>query len=255
MKKIITLILMFVLCVLLCACGSSSKESPVEDFSYEMNDGEIVITGYIGTDLEIYVPSTINDRPVTAIGESAFEGYDMTHITIPDSVTIIEKGAFYDCTCLTSVEWSDNLKVIDKFAFEGCTSLESISFSNSLERINEGAFSYCGLKKVSLPENLQFLDVDVFDSCDNLSSVKIPDNTEIAISVTEQNAGHVGYITFFESPVGSSYVTTYYDSVTNDAVGNNDYEQLQTTIVVTDGSYAHQQVATFTSCGLTIEVE
>lgn len=81
---------------ILAGCGTPTS-SPIEDFSYEFKDGEVTITGYIGTDREIVIPDTIEDRPVTVIGEKAFQGYDMTSIIIPNTITIIQKRAFDDC--------------------------------------------------------------------------------------------------------------------------------------------------------------
>ena len=254
MKKILSLLLCFSLLAVLAACGTS-KESPVEDFRYVMQDGEVYITGYIGSDLEIYIPSEINDRPVTTIAEAAFQGYDMTHITIPDSVTKIDGYAFKDCACLNSVEMSDQLKTIEAYAFKGCSALQSVDFPDGLERIEEGAFYNCGLKKVSLPTTLKFLGADSFASCEELASLTIPDETKIDISVFTQNAGYVGYVTFFTSPVGGSHITTYFDNATNEAVGTKEFDQLPTTIVVSSGSYAYQQVRSYTSYGLTIEVK
>ena len=95
MKKRLVMLLLVLAALGLCACGR--QESPVEDFEYEMVDGEVVITGYTGTDREIYIPAMINDRPVTQIGEEAFEGYDMTLVDIPEGVVIIHDSAFYKC--------------------------------------------------------------------------------------------------------------------------------------------------------------
>lgn len=254
MKKLLALILP--LAILLCACGNESqKESPVEDFAYEMSNGKIIITGYLGTDQEIFIPSEINERPVTVIGEDAFEGYDMTHITIPDSVVEIDEHAFADCVCLTSVKLSKGLEIIGEYAFRDCEALSEIVCPDTVIRIDEGAFIYSGLNKVTLPKNLQYLGVDAFANCENLTSLKIPDNTEIEIDAYRQDAGYVGYITNFRSPVGGSHTATYYDSETDAAVGNKDFKQLPTAIVVTENSYAHNQVEIYADYGLNIIVE
>ena len=113
MKKIISFlfITMFILsnCIILTACGKP-KSSPVKDFEYEFEDGTVIITGYTGNDLEIVVPDTISDRPVTTIGKDAFEKYDMKSIIIPEGVTTIESGAFDDCNNLENIEIPDTIK-------------------------------------------------------------------------------------------------------------------------------------------------
>lgn len=247
------------ICRILCICllasslsGCSEKTTPAEDFECEMIDGEVIITKYIGNDLRIYIPSQINDRPVTVIGEEAFAEYDMTHITVPDTVAKIESYAFRDCTCLVSVTFSKNLKVIGDCAFYGCKSLESVKLPGALECIDKAAFELSGLEQVALPDELQFLGEDAFARCENLASIKVPDNTKIEIGLNTENAGQVGYVTFFVSPVGSSFTTTYYEGA---AIGSDEFTQLPTVLVVSADSYAHEQVKKYEEgYGLQVEV-
>ena len=47
--------------------------------------------------------------------------------TIPDSVTSIGSGAFYNCSVLTSIAIPNSVKSIGKRAFDGCSTLDKIS--------------------------------------------------------------------------------------------------------------------------------
>jgi len=70
-----------------------------------VNDG-VEITEYIGSKREVHIPPSIQNNPVTRIGDEAFfKNNNITSIIIPDSVTSIGKGAFYGCTSLTSVSF------------------------------------------------------------------------------------------------------------------------------------------------------
>ncbi len=152
--------------------------SPVEDFEYEFNDGEVEITGYIGSDLEIVVPSIIENRPVTEIGYEAFEGYDMKSIVIPDSVIEIDDRAFENCSNLSNIVFSENLELISSCAFWGCDSLESIIIPDSVRIIGSSSFYCCSsLKSVTMSRELYEeckddfigtpLDTGIFYGCSN----------------------------------------------------------------------------------------
>ena len=66
-----------------------------------------------------------------------------TEYTVPDSVTSIDRSAFYDCTALTSITIPDSVTDIYEDAFWDCTSLESITIPDSVTSIGEDAFTYC----------------------------------------------------------------------------------------------------------------
>lgn len=263
MKKIFLtaiFITIFIFMLTLCSCTGVS-ESPAEDFTYEMSDGEIIITGYTGTDLSIRIPSSINDRPVTVIEAEAFKGYDMTDIVIPDSVVEIGNYAFSECNCLTSVKFSKNLETIGEFAFSYCDALTTVSLPETLERVSDGAFNGSGLQTVSLPQNLKYLGKNAFAFCENLAVLEIPNDTEMAIGYTADiinNPGDMGSVMFywFSSPVGESYTRTYLDSEVDAWAGTDEYEQLHTKLIVSENSYAYEQVKPFlTGYGLTVEVK
>ena len=59
------------------------------DYEWEENeDGSVTITGYTGDGGDVVIPSVIDGKPVTSIGDYAFEKCTgLTSVTIPDSVT------------------------------------------------------------------------------------------------------------------------------------------------------------------------
>src|SRR4051812_45575741 len=67
-------------------------------FTYITNNGAITITGYTGPGGAVVIPATINNWPVTAIGDYAFaDKTALTAVTIPATVASIGENAFLSC--------------------------------------------------------------------------------------------------------------------------------------------------------------
>ena len=116
-----------------------------EDFEFEISDdGTAAITKYKGSDAEVTIPSEIDGKTVTSIGEETimYIGGDyafsccesLTSVTIPDSVTSICSNAFWDCKSLTSVTIPDSVTSIGANVFYGCESLTDVYYGGSQEQ-------------------------------------------------------------------------------------------------------------------------
>ena len=62
---------------------------------------------------------------------------------IPDSVTTIGDGAFWECKSLISIDIPKSVTTIGRDAFCGCDSLTSINIPNSVTTIEKKAFCDC----------------------------------------------------------------------------------------------------------------
>lgn len=81
-------------------------EKEYGDFKYVVNDdGTITITGYTGkSSSDVDIPQTIGDKSVTVIGENAFNGARLFGtITIPEGVTKVSRGAFFNSNAMKIV--------------------------------------------------------------------------------------------------------------------------------------------------------
>ena len=66
-------------------------------FAYTVTGDEATITGYTGSARSLAIPSELGGKPVTAIGEKAFEGYkNIVNIYIPKTIKAIGEDAFLD---------------------------------------------------------------------------------------------------------------------------------------------------------------
>lgn len=128
---------------------------------------------------EVTIPSKVNvngkDYHVTDIYNEAFWNAEITSVTIPGSVKIIETGAFGDCSQLTSVVFMEGVKEIGRGTFDGCTSLTAINIPKSVTEIGELAFRNCtNLTSITIPQGVKNIRAYTFLNCAKLTSVDIP---------------------------------------------------------------------------------
>ena len=129
---------------------------------------------------------------ITTIGPDVFAHTDLENITIPNSVRVIDTGAFYKCenlktvklpvgvqllilaffsTGLESIELED-VKLQDAGIFEGCEQLKSVIIKGNTPVIPYHTFENCtDLTHVELPEALEQVEYDVFHGCKKLRKI------------------------------------------------------------------------------------
>ena len=152
--------------------------TPAEDFGCHTNDdGSISITRYYGSAKEIVIPKKIKGKRVTGIYTLAFYESKLTSVIIPDSVTSIGDGAFFDCDFLTSVTIPDSVTSIGDGAFFNCDFLTSVTISDSVTSIGKKAFYRCAsIETITIPDGVTGIGDCAFHTCINLESVTIGSN-------------------------------------------------------------------------------
>ena len=208
-------------CVIYCESGTtgwdavwkgvtvlSVPESSVNDFTYEINDKEVTITGYTGIATYMEIPAEIEGLSVTSIQEEAFFGRsDIFTVFVPKSVTYVGFGAFANCRNLYSVVFEGETEIEDS-AFYYCRNLLEIILPKGLEEVRAYTFTGCyRLQEADLPNSLTYIGDSSFYKCTSLQDIVIPRNvTEIGDSafaysgvsnaLLGSNVGTIGKLAF-----------------------------------------------------------
>ena len=135
---------------------------------------------------EVVIPDTVEE-----IGNYAFReaGYSGAELAVPDNITTIGEGAFWNSVFVIANIPQKTTKISD-FAYSGCTFKHGAGIPSGVNTIGKSAFSACTMDSVVIPSsvtelpNCVFADAK-FDSLtlhDNIYS--IDDNAFAASSVT-----------------------------------------------------------------------
>ena len=153
-------------------------------------DGTTLIRGING---DVTMPNS-----VTRIEDGAFSDcYTLTSVMIPDSVTSIGDSAFSGCSGLTCVTIPDSVTSIGRGVFWYCSGLTSVTIPGSVKRVKLSAFADCsGLTSVTIGNGVTSIGVDAFNGCRGLTSVTIPDSvTSIENAAFSGCSGLTGTLT------------------------------------------------------------
>ena len=161
----------------------------------------------------VVIPPTISygneGYTVTSIADYAFQGWSITSVVIPNTVTSIGNYAFDECMSLTSATIGSSVETIGDYAFSSCEELTSLSFGSSLTTIGKDAFFCSKLTEINvdnsnttfatedgvlfnksmttlilypkgkigdytIPNGVTTIGINAFQQCQNLTAVNIP---------------------------------------------------------------------------------
>ena len=151
--------------------------------------GEYAFNSCMGISGKVELPA------VTEIHAYAFSKILATDFEISENITLIDNGAFMNCTNLKAINKNDGVADVDlgnmtklaeigKQAFSGCSSIVSLRLSGTITKINDSAFSeLTTLANVKFNDNGEAgtteLGSSVFSGCTNLVEVSTAKNVGI----------------------------------------------------------------------------
>ena len=135
------------------------------DFEYRIEGDEVIITKYLGTDLDVVFPNEINGKTVTGIDYTFYDAGDLSGKNNKNNIT--------------SCQLPENLKYIRNRLFDHCTNLATIQIPASVETIGERAFSGCYmLTELHIPNGVKTIGSDIIAICNNIKTINIPASVE-----------------------------------------------------------------------------
>ena len=174
---------------------TGSKEATVTYYSLNFMDNNNAYKG------DVIIPETIRYNgvkyDVTSIGQKAFSFGSITSVTIPNSVTSIEEGAFSNISKLKSITLPNSVTYIGEDVFSGCTGVltvdcnlpsssssktsvfygsqfTSVIFGDEVKKIEDYVFEgNTYLQSVTIGKNVLSIGQNAFKDCNKLTSVTI----------------------------------------------------------------------------------
>ena len=208
--KIIMVILVIISSILLIANYSNAATDEyvtttvingvTANWEYRLNDSNQIV--YLRctnpSDLKgsVTIPTTLDGKTVTSLGSSAFESAtNITEIIIPNTVKIIEYGAFRNCTKLAKVDLG-NIEEMSFDVFTGCTSFTTITIPKTLKKgtwngclnnpnitsitleegltvIPDGLCKNTGITSIIIPSSVKKIEEYAFANCTKLTNVDL----------------------------------------------------------------------------------
>lgn len=128
---------------------AATDEHTYKNFKYRiLDDNTAEICGYTGKNAVVTVPDSIDSKPVTSIGRTAFYSGKIKEVTIPNTVRSIKWWAFYGCESLEKINLNFGLKTVGYGAFMNCKKLKSVSIPMSVTQICDDSFAVsCSTQK------------------------------------------------------------------------------------------------------------
>ena len=157
-------------------------------FEYFESNGEITITGYTGSELDVVIPGEIGGYPVTAIAEKAFQlNKTVRSFTIGSKIRSIGSCAFARCASLTNIyvdRANPYYQSIDGVLYSGdgktllsyptAKAYSSYPVASGTETIGEYAFFHSKVQTVFLPDTVSTIGDYAFYYAGELSSINFP---------------------------------------------------------------------------------
>ncbi|MBE7079874.1 MAG: leucine-rich repeat domain-containing protein [Clostridiales bacterium] len=121
-------------------------------------------------------------KNLTKIGDYAFaENTSLTTMNVAENtkLTQLGKGAFQDCSALTSFQVAKGITALPDEVFDGCRAMTSLTLGtgSTLNSIGDSALKSCeSLTAFKMPATMKTIGDSAFENCKSLPSISIPNS-------------------------------------------------------------------------------
>lgn len=177
-KRIISIVLVFAVCLTLLLFLYACKEDNgtkinYEDFSISLRGDAYTIKEYTGSGGDITVPAKIGNTPVYEIAENAFRSTEVKKVTIQDGIRVIGSQAFSMST-LKEISIPASVTSIGANPFTTCLSLTAINVDEKNTKYkseNGDLYSKDGKTVVAYASNYSDKDFTVPEGIEEIASM------------------------------------------------------------------------------------
>ncbi len=176
--------------LLMPASAAEAVEGTYNGLTYENYENSYIVITDCDTALTaVEIPAEIDGVEVTEIGSFAFSScYNLTSVTLPETIMGIGTGAFDSCESLTTIQIPARTGVIADDAFEDCDALESITVaagSAAFKSVDGVLMESDGTTIVrypsgkadtvyTVPDGVADFRSGAFDDCEYLTEIALP---------------------------------------------------------------------------------
>ena len=115
-------------------------------------------------------PWFTSDNGSISFDASLYSGPE--ELTVPEGISGLAEGCFYDCDQLTTVHLPDSLTTVGERAFAQCDALRGIKLPEGVTVIGDRVFASCSvLEAVAIPAAVKTIGSDVFADCPALRHI------------------------------------------------------------------------------------
>ena len=202
------------------------------DYEYQINgQGTVTIVKYLGSNLDVTIPSKIADTVVEEIGNNAFREskitsvkfpstlkkigdaafyrcYYLKNVTFPSGLYSIGQSAFEECYNMTKVVLPDTVTELKNYAFKHCHGVTSVTLSQGMSNIPSEAFYYTNITEITIPDKVEKINNSAFYSCRNLKTVNFGENSALT-GINYQAFCNCSALESFVCPPSLEYIDSH----------------------------------------------